>query len=352
MDLDELENVAAHGDETEDLSALDRGTEFSGELPDDEEGAAALAREKADAEAKAKADEEAKAKADEEAKVKADEEAKAKADEEAKAKDGTPEPKDAEDEGRGHMIPKARFDEAQRRAREREAELAAELAAERAKTAVTATSEAVTRLQQEIDTLDVQYAAALKDGEADDAARLMKDIRTKERELAKAETGVESQHAAIAQAQAAEQEAFNVTLKGFEEQYPEMDPDAQNDAYDQTKVDAIVTLMNGYTAAGQPRTAALKQALALLGPTLKGRSAPVPEGKTDVQKKVEAERKAAATSKTAKALESQPASLKDAGLDSHKVGGGIDESQINNLTEEEFNALPASVLARMRGDSV
>lgn len=347
MDLDELDDLTPHGDEHESLNDLDRGSDFTGELPDVEDGAAALAREKAEEDARKQAEEDAKTQA---AEKKAEEDKAAVPEKKDDKPEGEadPEPKDA---ARDPMIPKARFDEVARKAREREAELQAELAAERAKHAVTASSETVKALQGEIDRLDAAYAAALKDGETDDAAKLMKDIRAKERELAKAETGVESQNVAVAQAQAAEQAVFDLTLKGFEEQYPEMNPDPANDAYDQAKVDAIVTLMQGYVAAGQPRTAALKAAMALLAPTLKGHTAPVTDAKTDKQKEVEAERRAAAAKKTAQALEAQPASLKDAGLDSHKAGGGIDEAAIDKMSEEEFDALPDSVKARMRGDA-
>ena len=48
----------------------------------------------------------------------------------------------------------------------------------------------------------------------------------------------------------------------------------------------------------------------------------------------------------------QPASLKDAGIDSDKAGQDKADLDVNKLSEAEFNALPAAQLAKLRGDFV
>ena len=46
----------------------------------------------------------------------------------------------------------------------------------------------------------------------------------------------------------------------------------------------------------------------------------------------------------------QPASLKEAGMDSDKAGQTKELPNVSNMTYEEFSALPASTKSKMRGD--
>ncbi len=66
------------------------------------------------------------------------------------------------------------------------------------------------------------------------------------------------------------------------------------------------------------------------------------------QKEAE-DRKAKAVEKALETQKSQPASMRDAGLDSDKAGQtGLPD--VTAMTAEEYDALPAATKARLRGD--
>ena len=101
---------------------------------------------------------------------------------------------------------------------------------------------------------------------------------------------------------------------------------------------------------GLPASLALaKAAEYVMGRYAKGAEAE-PEAK-GLSKAAE-ERKAAQVKKNIGAAKAQPSNLKDVGLDSDKAGQSSSLPDVTRLTQEEFNALPESTRARLRGDTL
>jgi hypothetical protein len=77
----------------------------------------------------------------------------------------------------------------------------------------------------------------------------------------------------------------------------------------------------------------------------------VDDKQTLADAKTTTDRKEAATAKNIAAAAKQPASTKDAGIDSDQAGVK-DNVDASSLTSEEFDALPEATKSRMRGDAV
>ena len=83
------------------------------------------------------------------------------------------------------------------------------------------------------------------------------------------------------------------------------------------------------------------------------RFAPKKSGEPEPEKqglKNESDRKQEQVAKNLDTAKRQPASMKDVGLDSDKAGMSSNLPDISKLSAEEFDALPESTKARMRGD--
>lgn len=97
------------------------------------------------------------------------------------------------------------------------------------------------------------------------------------------------------------------------------------------------------------------KALIKAGSDIMKRFAPQKQGEPEPEKeglKNESDRKQAQVSKNLDVTKRQPASMKDVGLDSDKLGATSTTPDVNQMTREEFDALPESTKARMRGDFV
>jgi hypothetical protein len=62
------------------------------------------------------------------------------------------------------------------------------------------------------------------------------------------------------------------------------------------------------------------------------------------------DRKTAQVQKNVEAAKAQPASMRDTGLDSDKLGQKNGLPDMSTITQEEYNALPETIRAKLRGD--
>lgn len=291
-------------------------------------------------------------KAPEPEKVVEEEKVESAADEDAEDEDEGEEEPTRDDKGRfakkddntkkdEPRIPKARFDEAVNKERERVAALERQLAELQAAQAQVKKQEDTAKLDAEIDDLEKQRAKLLLDGEAEKAAEIASVIRAKERQLA-----IEESRSMSAQAkeQAREEIRMELTVEKIEAEYPALNPEA--DEFDEDLVELVLskqrTLMQKENLS--PSKALAKAATSVMGRF--GAKAEEPEQK-GLKKDVE-DRKQAQVKKNIETAKKQPASMKESGLDSDKMGDkAID---IANMSFEEFEALPEATRAKLRGD--
>ena len=259
-------------------------------------------------------------------------------------------------------IPKSRFDEqvgkereareaAERRAAELERQLAERQRGEQKQAEEATRTAELEALEAKASELEQQHAQLLLDGDVKKAAEVMKEIRHTERSIAKAETAAETQQII---AQVSEGERMNVVIARLESDYPTMNP--QSAEYDDALVNfALAEQARLIQTAGMRPSEALDTAARTVMERFGKKAEPEPEPKTDegLAKAAQTvqDRKTAQVQKNLETDAKQPPSVKDVGLDSDKLG----EKQVPtaaNMTLEEFQALPESVKARMRGDSV
>jgi hypothetical protein len=203
----------------------------------------------------------------------------------------------------------------------------------------------VAKLEEEVVAMELAREAALLDGDKEKAASLSRDIRFKERHINEIGT---SHKTAQAEAGAVEKVRFDMAVERLEDIYPALKEG--DEAFDQEKVDDVLGWQGVYMQRDRlsPSAALVKAAEKVMG-TAKAEEPP----KTGLAagKDTAADRKAAAVAKNLDAAAKQPASMKEVGIDSDKVGiqGKVD---VSRLSEEEFAALPAATKAKLRGDTL
>ena len=261
-------------------------------------------------------------------------------------------------------IPKARFDEqvakereraeaAERRAAELEARLNAQQPKEEQKPDPVNTK--IDDLETRIEALQDKRDGFLVDGDTEKAAEVRREIRALEKELRTIE------------AQTALTKAEQIAAQKFELQSEEQrvntvvsELESTFSVLRQGSDDFDPRMVNFVLAEQQRLITELKlnpsEALRRAGKETMELFGHKPAGaKADQEEKPETpaeKRQREARAKVADTVARQPASLKDAGLDSDKAGQDKVDLDVSKLTEAEFNALPAAQLAKLRGDFV
>lgn len=268
--------------------------------------------------------------------------------------EGTAEEQGRDEKGRftsGPKIPKARFDEAvgkEREAREAAERKAAELERqlnERTKTQETSTK--LEELEAQVSELERKHADMLLDGDSEGAAKIMREIRHTERQIARTEIANETQNHLN---RTLEAERVEAVVARLEADVPEFNP--QSEVYDQELVELVLSKQsNLISREGLSPSRALERAgQDVRARFLSGKDEGEGEARTGLGKAGEqADRKAAQVQKNLDTQKRQAPSMKDSGMDSDKAGmqGKID---VTKLTSEEFAALPESTKAKLRGD--
>ena len=223
------------------------------------------------------------------------------------------------------MIPKSRLDEVLAKQRALQKKL------EEATNPQEVIDEAPT---YDFDAKEIEYQNFILNGRTDDAAKLRAEIREAERKSMMFEVQtkmgqtVQQSTEVVALQKKAEELATKYSV--LDETHADFNKEVTQEVLDLR--DAFIT--QGFTGAD----ALDKAAKYVMGPYKE----PEPQTST-VDKKVVEKKKVANTKKKIEAAESQPPDLKGKNKVEKKVN-------INNMSVDEFDALPAETLKRMRGD--
>lgn len=262
------------------------------------------------------------------------------------------EEKARDDKGRFEAkIPKSRFDEAvgkEREAREAAEKRAAELERKlQAGEREAVRTEQIEAIEASIAAMEEKHAELLLDGNGKDAAKVMKEIRMAERQIATAEA--ESRASAQIN-QRLEAQKFDTVVARIEADHPQFNPESES--YDADLVELVLSKQNALMRIeGLTPSQAMDNAAKYVAERFLKQPEQVKEEPKGLGKKQVEDRKEEQVRKNLETQKRQPASMKESGIDSDKAGKTSD-IDIGNLTVDELSALPASTLAKLRGDFV
>lgn len=241
----------------------------------------------------------------------------------------TQQPEEPAEEGLAQkepMIPKSRFDEV----------LAKQKALQKQLDEARAPKiEDVTEAPEfDFDAKEVEYQTLVMDGETEKATKLRSEIRAAERQQMMFEM-----QAKMGQTVTQNQEMVDLQTKATELEalYPELNQ--ANPQFDQDKTNEVLELRDAYMTQGYMGADALDKAVKLI----MGAVVPKAPASDPVQKEIVEKKKIANTNKKVEAAQKQPPAMKG----KNKVDQKVD---IRNMSVDEFDALPAETLRRMRGD--
>lgn len=248
------------------------------------------------------------------------------------------------------VIPKSRFDSAVQKERER-AEAAerrlAELEATRQQISRTADIE---KLEADVKDLRAQERRALIAGDDEKAAELSAKADALNRQIAVEQARDMS---AAAKEQAREEIRMELVIERIESEYPALDENSEE--FDQELTDDVLDKQRGYIERERlsPSKALLKAVKYVMAQREKAAAAAAEtESKGLRQADKGVDRKEAAVQKNLAAANRQPASSKRTGADSDRHGQTAPVPSADQMTYEEFSALPEATKAKMRGDHV
>lgn len=262
-------------------------------------------------------------------------------DEVEEAAEVEPEPEPAPKK-KNHMIPKSRLEDEVAKRRKLETEL--EALRNREPEPAPKPEVDTAALDAEIDGLIEQANEALLDGNTKEASRLQREAIRKQSEADRLATRApepEKFDRESLKEEVRESLRVETVLESVKETYPELDRDSDN--YDGELEQRAAQLEQMYFREGYTASQALRKgvedAIKLQRPDLLEGPAPAPVAKaardtsTNIRKNV-------------KASNQQPPKARG-GIPADDPAAGID---INSLAEEEYDALPESKLAELRGD--
>lgn len=263
-------------------------------------------------------------------------------------------------------IPKSRFDEQVAKERERAesaerrlAEYEARLKAveDKAKPVEQPVTSKIDELEEKALQLHKSRDTAIADGDLEKAAELLKEARKVDREISRLETetvaSAKTAESDAARSAATEVERIDAVVSELQSAYPVLKEDSED--YNARLVEIVLAEQTRLIADARMSPS---QALAKAGKDIMEMFGHKPTGAEKEEKPntkaAETERRRLEALKSSvEASKKQPGSLKDVGMDSDKAGKDKPgEMDPNKLSYKEFNALPADVLARMRGDFV
>ena len=169
------------------------------------------------------------------------------------------------------------------------------------------------------------------EGESEKATQLRKDIREAEKQQMMFEM-----QAKMGQTVTQNQEQVDLQTKAtqLESIYPELNQ--ANPNFNQDKTNSVLELRDAFMIQGYTGSDALQKSVDLI-------MGNAPQGVDPVQKEIVQKKKIANTKKKIEAAEKQPPTMKG----KNKVDKKVD---VNSMSVDDFDALPAETLRRMRGD--
>jgi len=179
-----------------------------------------------------------------------------------------------------------------------------------------------------------EYQTLLLEGDTDKATQVRSEIRDAERQQMMFEV-----QAKMGQTVTQNQEMVDLQTKAtqLEAIYPELNQADPN--FNQDKTNEVLELRDAYMVQGYTGADALEKSVNLI----MGKPNTADAEKIETAKKIIKKKQVANNTKKLEAAEKQPPAMKG----KNKVDTKID---INNMSIDEFDALPAETLRRMRGD--
>jgi len=224
------------------------------------------------------------------------------------------------------MIPKSRFDEvlAKQKALQKKLDDALAPKIEDVKEAP----------EFDFDGKEIEYQTLVMEGETEKATKLRSEIRTAEKQQMMFEV-----QAKMGQTVTQNQEQVDLQTKAtqLESIYPELNQADPN--FNQDKTNEVLELRDAYMIQGYTGSDALQKSVDLI----MGKKESVTTTPDPVVQKIVEKKKIANTTKKLETAEKQPPAMKG----KNKVDKKVD---INKMSIDEFDALPAETLRRMRGD--
>lgn len=251
----------------------------------------------------------------------------------------------AKKEKEDDRIPKERFDEAVNK--ERTAREAAEARAVAAEARVRKEEQAVdlSAVTTEIKKLNTEYAGLLLDGKTAEAADVMDKIQ--QAIEYRAEKKNESSMASATN-QAVEQVRWDAAVASLEAKYSVMNPDSAD--YDQDLTDIVIAEQHRLmqTQNMSASKALIASAEKIASKFMKSVAVDEEGARGLAASKRVTDRKAEQVAKNLDTAKRQPGDTRTSGKDSDKAG----ESVMNGgtISRTEFDALPESAKAKLRGD--
>lgn len=249
------------------------------------------------------------------------------------------------------FIPKSRFDDQmskERAAREAAERRAAELEAQIKQVD---RAEDLQKIEKEIAELEDKLESARLDGDKEKALQFSKELRLKERQIAIAES---SRMSEAAKAQAREEIKLDLTIEKMEAQHDVLNENSES--YDQDIVDMVLAtqrdlIQRERMAPSRALETAVRKVMTKVMPANSDGVEPEKGGLKDAKKAAD-DRKQAQVAKNLDTAKRQPASMKEAGLDSDRIGQTKEDGNITEMSYEDFLALPEATKSRLRGDLV
>lgn len=293
-------------------------------------------------------------------------EAKGPDDKESEEKEGEDQPRGPDgkfakkDDGQpaDQRIPKARFDEAVNKERERAeaaerrlAELEARLTkSEPTKPTVDPRTAEVDTLDSKIVELHAKRDGFLADGNAEKASELLREIRAEERKLMRLEAEmIAEEKAGRATSQASEESLVDGVVATLESTYEVLRKGSET--YNERMIDLVVAEQQRLMATGlSPSKALLKAGTDIM--ELVGQKKTTETKDETKGEDLKESRRKEALAKNLDTAKRQPGALKDVGLDSNAAGAKSVNLEVDKMTDKEFGALSEEQLANLRGDFV
>lgn len=327
--------------------AEDKDLEFAvmpgADAPEEDDAPLDLSFEEPEAEPETEEAEETVAETEEAEEVEAEEpvaeteEPEAEAEEPEEQETETPVAEAEAEEKKAPMVPKSRLDEVLNKQKALQKQLDdINAAKEQADTAPET---------YDFDAKELEYQNFVLDGETEKAVALRREIRNAERNGLEFEMRREMNQTV---AQDRQMTALQQAATAMEEAYPVFDRNHRDFNEDYTT--EVVELRDAFIAKGDDAVDALSKAVKYVvkDRELDGQADPVPSLAATPKSDDEVAKKRAQVSKKLKAAESQPPELPGESSSSHGEKG----QDISAMTEEEFDALPAATLKRLRGDII
>lgn len=249
-------------------------------------------------------------------------------------------------------LPLSRHKEILEKERAARAAVETELANLKKGQVVASTNEQITATETAILALEKSYTSLLADGELEKAAAVMSQIRASERGIIEAKAAFQTQ---AAEARAYERVRYDTIVERLQEAYPMLDDDHED--FDSALTGEVMELQAAYRTQGYaPAEALQKAAKLIMGATTTRQQRAVDSDvrvdKGDLAKATAEERRKAAVAKNLGVAGKQPPSTKDVGIDSDKMGGGLNARDVIKMPQEAFAKLTEEQLAKMRGDEL